>query len=1433
MLRQLLKSAIILLALFVLPLQAMAMFSGTTGMYLGLNNDEGDLKNDVMLVVDEKGVSIVLNPVEADLMVGESLQIEATVQPETITNVKFAWESRNTNVATVSESGLVTAVAPGECVITVSFQCPIGEEIKTVSSDCLIRVERPVESVVLNPDNSVLEVGESLPIVATVLPEDVIDKTVVWTSSNTTVATVDENGVVTALAPGECVIMASCANVMGTCQIRVKDPFIPADSIVVIGSKNEIEIGEILVLEAIVYPDNATDARLTWESSDNSIAKVVEHGMTQGIVTGMAPGTCDIYAVCGEVRIKGTFQITVKNPVVYAESVVLDPAEAELEVGGTIEITATVSPDNVTNPNLVWQSSDEAVATVSQDGVVTAVGPGSCDITATCGKTVGTCQVTVQEPIIFAESVVLNPAEAELEVGGTIEITATVSPENVTNPELIWQSSDEDVATVNQNGVVTAVGPGSCNITATCGEAVGTCHITVQEPVIFAESVVLDPAEAELEIGASLTITATVLPENVTNPELTWMSDDEAVATVSQEGVVTAVAPGECKITASCDGVSANCHILVYDPADVVISLDCNEVQVVLKQVVELVPTVSSRQTELIVTSSDTTVVSAKMLDGKVELSGVGFGKATIRVSSLNGLAQPDSCEVVVSTLYGDVDHDGLVTISDISKIIDYLGNATTSSSGDIYYFDVDPNGVINVADVSVLIDQLLSGETPEFVIVPESISLSLNTVSLNLGGTIVLEAAILPENVTNKFTSWISTNDKVAKVSNGEIRAVGVGECDIIAACKDQLALCHVAVNEILPEYVVLDQDNVSLLPGEEITLKATVFPENVTNNTIVWSSTNSAVATVVNGKVSAKAVGDCFIIADCQGKRDTCSVNVHVVVPERVVLSQNSASLLPGEQITLTATVYPDNVTDNTIVWSSTNSSVATVANGKVTAKAVGNCFIIADCQGKRDTCSVDVKEVAPERVALSQNSASLLPGEQITLTATVYPDNTTNKTVVWSSTNESVATVANGKVTAKAVGDCFIIADCQGKRDTCSVNVYVVAPEKVVLSQNSLRMLPNEQNTLTATVYTDKVTDKTIVWSSTNTSVATVANGKVTAKAVGNCFIIADCQGKRDTCSVTVYVITPESLVLSQSAVTMATGEQITLRATVYPENTTNSTVTWRSTATSVATVNNGVVKAIGAGQCDIIATCQNVQATCHVTVENDNNSFTVNGVTFNMVKVDGGTFYMGAPATQLGSGTNERPQHYVTVSGFKIGQTEVTQELWVAVMGHNPSAFQSNPQNPVDNVSWEMCQEFLDSLNALTGKNFRFPTEAEWEFAARGGNLSQGYLFSGGNQPVGDVAWYTTNSDNKTHPVAQKKANELGLYDMSGNVAEWCYDWYMQYPSEAQTNPTGPATGTYKMYRGGSWDDKAAWCRPPYRAMQSTTFRREYLGLRLAL
>ena len=240
-----------------------------------------------------------------------------------------------------------------------------------------------------------------------------------------------------------------------------------------------------------------------------------------------------------------------------------------------------------------------------------------------------------------------------------------------------------------------------------------------------------------------------------------------------------------------------------------------------------------------------------------------------------------------------------------------------------------------------------------------------------------------------------------------------------------------------------------------------------------------------------------------------------------------------------------------------------------------------------------------------------------------------------------------------------------------------------------------------------------------------------------------------------------------------------------------------------------------------------------------------TFTVNGVSFNMVEAQGGTFMMGATEEQGEIGDSGLPVHQVTLSDYSIGQTEVTQLLWMAVMGTNPSLFNGvdyysgndlgvDVLRPVDNVSWDDCQVFIARLNELTGQNFRLPTEAEWEFAARGGNKTQGYRYAGSNT-ADDVAWYEDNSGYITHRVGTKAPNELGLYDMSGNVYEWCQDWFGDYSAEAQVNPTGPDSGTERVARGGdfNWDETSVrlsgriWFEPDFKGSDW------YMGLRLAL
>jgi formylglycine-generating enzyme required for sulfatase activity len=317
------------------------------------------------------------------------------------------------------------------------------------------------------------------------------------------------------------------------------------------------------------------------------------------------------------------------------------------------------------------------------------------------------------------------------------------------------------------------------------------------------------------------------------------------------------------------------------------------------------------------------------------------------------------------------------------------------------------------------------------------------------------------------------------------------------------------------------------------------------------------------------------------------------------------------------------------------------------------------------------------------------------------------------------------------------------------------------------------------------------------------------------------------KKDT-PVTGVHLTPSSL-----ALTLVIDETATLKVTVFPENATHPTVTWQSSAPTVVTVNNGQVIAKGEGTAIITVTTKdgNFTATCTVSVTQPHPAET------ELITVEGGTFTMGCTDGDCYTDGREGPAHQVTLSSFKMAKYEVTIQQWEELLGTFLSFPFPGENIPAHYISWNDAQEFITKLNEVTGKKYRLPTEAEWEYAARGGNKSKGYKYSGSND-IEEVAWYYSNSNARPQPVGTKAPNELGIYDMSGNVWECCSDWYGYYSSGSQTDPTGPSGGEFRVSRGGGFTSgevisSATDLRVSNRARGHANYRYLSLGLRLVL
>lgn len=499
--------------------------------------------------------SVTLNKTETTIEVGNSETLTATVLPANADNPQVSWTSSAESIAKVSSDGVVTAIAEGTAVITATAD---GK-----SATCTVTVPHvyvPVESVTLNKTSLTIEVGGSETLHATVNPANADVQEVTWTSSDETVATVSAQGTVTAIAEGSATITASAEGKSATCAVTVPHVTIPVESVTLNKTEITLEAGKTEQLTATVAPADADDPSVSWFSSDESVATVT----SSGLVKAIAEGTAVITARAGSKS--ATCTVTVPHVYVPVESVSLNKTQTTIEVGSSETLVATINPSNADVQEVTWASSNKAVATVSADGTVTAIAEGTAVITATAEGKSATCTVTVPHVYVPVESVALDNSELSIPAGSTTKLTATVNPDNADNPQVSWTSSNEGIAKVASDGVVTAVAEGTAIITATADGKSATCTVTVTHVDIPVESVSLNKTSITLNAGESETLIATVLPTNADDKTVTWTSSNESVATVSADGVVKAIAPGKAVITASAGGKSAKCDVTVPSP---------------------------------------------------------------------------------------------------------------------------------------------------------------------------------------------------------------------------------------------------------------------------------------------------------------------------------------------------------------------------------------------------------------------------------------------------------------------------------------------------------------------------------------------------------------------------------------------------------------------------------------------------------------------------------------------------------------------------------------------------------------------------------------------------------------------------------------------------------------------------------------------------
>ena len=907
-----------------------------------------------------------------------------------------------------------------------------------------------------------------------------------------------------------------------------KGKYIAVESVSLTPTELTLTEGDNTTLSYSVSPSNASVKDVTWTTSASSVATVSNNGR----VDAVAEGTALITVKTSDGNKTASCAVTVKAKVISVTGVSLDKTSLTLTEGDVQELIATVTPSDATNKSVTWTSSNSSVASVSSAGVVAAKTAGSTTITVKTsdGSKTATCAVTVKAKTIAVTGVSLDKTSLTMTVGDTQSLVATVTPSNATNKSVTWSSNNTSVATVSSSGVVTAKATGSATITVTTndGGKKATCTVTVQAQIVSVTGVSLNKTSLTMTVGDTQTLTATVTPSNATDKSVTWSSSNTSVATVSSSGVVTAIAAGSATITVTTNdgGKKATCTAVVQAQTVSVtgVTLDKTSMTLTEGDTYTLTATISpSNATDKSVTwSSSNTSVATVSSSGVVTAKAIGT--ATITVTTNDGGKKATCAVSVISAWSIDGSESGheyvdLGLPSGLKWATCNLGASKSEDYGGYYAW----GETSTKNDYSWTNYKFRTSGSDEG-------NVKFSKYNSNSGrGT-----------VDNKFI--LDLSDDAARVNWGGTWRMPTK--DDFEELKSNCTCTWITKNGINGYKITSKNNNKSIfLPAAGRWYESSL--DDVGEKGSYWTSSLYS-AYQYPFYAYFFLFNSSYLTSNyhyrCQGRPVRPVFETNSISVTGVSLNKTSLSMTEGDTYTLTATVSPSNATDKSVTWSSSNTSVATVSSsGVVTAKSQGSATITVKTNdgAKKATCSVTVKAktISVTGVSLNMTSLTLTEGETQTLTATVSPSNATDKSVTWSSSNTSVATVSSsGVVSAKSAGSATITVTTNdgGKKATCAVTVKakVVNVAGVSLNCTSLSMEIGATNTLVATVLPSDATNKSVTWSSNNSFVAEVSSsGVVTAKAVGSAVITVTTidGGKTAICNVTVTSseITPEAV------------------------------------------------------------------------------------------------------------------------------------------------------------------------------------------------------------------------------------------------------------------------------------------------------------------
>lgn len=1167
----------------------------------------------VKVVVPSTGITISSNSEE--LWKGDVVQLVAIVTPVSATDKTVRWSSSNENVATVTSSGLVTAVAGGECIITAKNSSGISES-------CHIKVYEDCTGVKLESTVKAMYVGQTDTIAVSVIPSTATNKKVTWSSSVPSVATVSSTGVIKALTEGSTVITVKTQNggFTASCTVTVYSK-VPVKGIALDRREYTISVGEIQQLVAAVSPQNASEKGVVWSCDNTSVLAFDQKGRFKGLKAGTA--------ILTATSVDGNFSDQCKVTVVQlVTGVRITTTSVKLAVGKAKALEWTVFPENATNKKVTWKSSKPEVATVTQSGVVTGVSEGVTVISVTTadGGFTSTCNFTVYVPVSGVSIVhnAQNTTEFNIAKGDTFLLSANIKPANATNKTVTWVSSNTAVAAVNEAGQVTGVGRGVANITCTTSDGAfrATCTVNVIQLV---ESITLDVASVNLEVGKTKTIKAKISPSTATYQDVKWSSSNAKIATVDKDGVVKAVSAGTVTITAYSEygNAKATCKVNVIQPVTgVKLNHTTGYVRIgevgVLKATV--LPANASNQKVKWSTSDKTRATVSD--DGVV--TGISQGYVTITATTVNG-GFTASCKVLVVKSATGIKLDKASITLNVGKYVTitptvYPADATiktvywTSSNFDVATVDATGKVVAKAPGYAVITAKTKDGSytaKSEVLVIQPVTGVTLNKTSayLNLNATMTLVPTISPSNASIKSVTWSSSDPSIATVSSSGV-VTGHKKGIVTITCKTtnsgKTATCKVAVVKRVTG-VSLNKEEAILYFGRALSLSTTVYPIDASVQDVIFSSNDTNIASVsATGIVTPVNTGTTYIVATTKdgGYKAYCRVSVGKA-PESIKLGATSATMTVGKSGTLKYAIYPTDARNRVATFVSSNPAVATVTSaGVITAVSRGTANITASTEnGIKAVCKITVVQPATS-VEISSAVAEVYTGETVKLTAKVFPENANNSSVTWSSSDSRIAKVsAEGVVTGVKAGNATITVTTADGAHTSSCDVTVLQHVTgVEFVEKEISLNKGKEADLRFSVLPYDATNKEVTFESSDRDIVSVASdGHIVAKLGGQATVTVKTKDGGLTAVCYITVLEPATGVsLNYTEKEVFVGDSLTLIATVSPADATNKLVKWSSDSAIASVTSEGVVTANKSGEAVITATTLDGDYTAKCTL-----------------------------------------------------------------------------------------------------------------------------------------------------------------------------------------------------------------------------------------